>query len=274
VLTTPSILLENALRTARAQRASFIPSNRELETLMRPVYGRGLDAFHPNELTIARLVFAQAALMAGAALTADSESFYGAEQLWRDMQDKVGVQERALARRFLELLSHDPYYSDSERRLISALGNSISGGIEWRVSRRERNAASHPLPPFAKSPIRISESTVARLRAQRDSVAPTQRELLQLFKAEFGQGRSAFRAEELQIARVLFGQVVLMVGALLAADTETYLGAEQLWSDIQDRVGLAERSLARRILRQLSTDSHYVPSERQLIDSLAATLSA
>ena len=271
MLTTPSIQQENALRIARAQRASFIPSNRELETLMRPVYGRNFDAFHPSEVTVARLVFAQAALMAGAALAADSETFFGAEQLWRDMQDKIGVQERALARRFLELLSHDPYYSASERRLISALGHSMSGGAEW--SRRERKAADHPLPPFAQSPIQLSESTVARLRAQRESFAPTQRELMQLFRAEFGQGRSAFRAEELQTARLLFGQVVLMVGSLLTADTETYLGAEQLWSDIQDRVGLAERALACRILHQLSKDSHYMPSERRLIDSLAATLS-
>src|SRR6185295_16629530 len=103
-----------------------------LDTLMRPLYGRGLDDFHPSEITIARLVFAQAALMAGAALAADSATFFGAEGLWRDMQDKVGVQERALARRFLELLSHDTYYSESERRLISTLGRSISGGAEWK----------------------------------------------------------------------------------------------------------------------------------------------
>jgi hypothetical protein len=258
---------------ARAQRAGFIPSNRELDALMRPIYGRGLDALHPGELTIARLVFAQAALMAGAALAADSETFFGAERLWRNMQDKIGVQERALARRFLEILSQDTYYSESERRLIRTLGRSISDGAEWRVSRRECRTTEQPLPPFAKSPIQLSESTVARLRAQRDSFAPSPRELMLLFQAEFGQGRSAFRAEELQIARLVFGQVVLMVGALLAADTETYLGAEQLWSDIQDRIGSHERALARRFLGQLSKDSHYTASERQLIDFLADTLS-
>jgi hypothetical protein len=271
--TTPYTRLEHALKMARAQRAGFIPSNRELDALMRPLYGRGLATFLSSERAVARLVFAQAALMAGAALAADSATFFGAERLWRDMQDKIGVQERALARRFLELLSHDPYYSDSERRLISTLGNSISGGAEWRVSRREGKAMEHLLPPFAKSLIQLSESTVARLRAQRDSFAPSQRELMLLFQAEFGQGRSAFRAEELQVARLLFGQVVLMVGALLSADTETYLGAEQLWSDIQDRIGSHERALARRFLGQLSKDSHYSASERQLIDFLAATLS-
>ena len=74
-------------------------------------------------------------------------------------------------------------------------------------------------------------------------------------------------------ARLLFGQVVLMVGALLAADTETFLGAEQLWAEMQDLIGARERALARRILALLSKDSDYTSSERRLIDSLAETLS-
>ena len=269
---TPSARSEDSIITARAQRACFVPNNRELEVLMRPIYGRSLDALHTSELAIARLVFAQAALMAGAALAADSETCFGAEQLWRDMQDKIGVQERALARRFLELLARDHYYSESERRLIGALARSLSGGTEWRVSRRE-SSAEHPQPPFAASPIQLSESTFARLREQRDSFAPSQRELMMLFQGEFGQGRSTFRAGELEGARLLFGQVVLMVGSLLTADTETYLGAEQLWSDMQDGIGAHERALARRILGVLERDTHYTASERRLIQSLAETLS-
>ena len=272
--TTPSIRLENALRMARAQRAGFIPSNRELDTLMRPIYGRGLDTLYSTERAIARLVFAQAALMAGAALAADSATFFGAERLWRDMQDKVGVHERALARRFLELLSHDTYYSESERRLISTLGSSISDGAEWKVSRCESPSAQQPRPPFAKSAIQLSESTVAQLRAQRESFAPSQRELMVLFQAEFGRGRASFRAEDLNAARLLFGQIVLMVGSLLAADSETYLGAEQLWAEMQDVIGARERALARRILDLLSKDSQYTSCERRLIDSLAETLSS
>jgi hypothetical protein len=271
--TTPYARLEHALKMARAQRAGFIPSNRELDALMRPLYGRGLDSFLSSERAVARLVFAQAALMAGAALAADSATFFGAERLWRDMQDTVGVQERALARRFLELLSHDTYYSESERRLISTLGSSISDGAEWKVSRREQHCAEQPRPPFARSVIEFSESAVALLRAQRDSLAPSQRDLTLLFQAEFGRGRASFRAEDVNAARLLFGQVVLMVGALLAADSETYLGAEQLWAEMQDLIGARERALARRILDLLSKDSQYTSSERRLIDSLAETLS-
>jgi len=271
--TTPSTRLDNALRTARAQRAGFIPNNRELDALMRPIYGRGLDTLLSTERAVARLVFAQAALMAGAALAADSATFFGAERLWRDMQDKVGVQERALARRFLELLSQDSYYSESEQRLISTLGSSISDGAEWKVSRQERACAQQPQPPFAKSAIQLSESTVALLRAQRESFAPSQRELTVLFQAEFGRGRASFRAEDVNAARLLFGQVVLMVGSLLAADCETYLGAEQLWAEMQDLIGARERALARRILELLSKDSQYTSCERRLIDSLAGTLS-
>ena len=270
VYATPSVRSEDPITTARAQRACFVPSNRELEVLMRPIYGRGLDALHSSERSIARLVFAQAALMAGAALAADSETFFGAEQLWRDMQDRIGVQERALARRFLELLARDHYYSESERRLIGVLAHSISGGTDLRVARGESPAA-HPQPPFAPSPIRLSESTVARLCAQRESVAPSQRELMLLFQAEFGAGRSTFRVGELEAARLVFGQVVLMVGSLLAADTETYFGAEQLWSDMQRSPH--QRALARRILGLLARDTHYTDCERQLIASLAASLS-
>jgi hypothetical protein len=272
--TTPSIRLENALRTARAQRAGFIPNNRELDALMRPIYGRGFDTLLTSERAVARLVFAQAALMAGAALTADSATFFGAERLWRDMQDKVGVQERALARRFLEILSQDTYYSASEQRLISTLGSSISDGAEWKVSRREDGCADQPRPPFAKSPIQLSDSAVALLRAQRESFAPSQRELTLLFQAEFGRGRASFRADDVKAARLLFGQVVLMFGAALAADSETYLGAEQLWAEMQDLVGARERALARRILELLSKDSDYTSSERMMIDSLAETLSS
>jgi hypothetical protein len=238
---------------------------------MRPIYGRGLATFFDGERAIARLVFAQAALMAGAALAADSATFFGAERLWRDMREKIGVQERALARRFLELLALDPYYSETERRLISTLARSMSDGAEWRIARREC-APDRPRPPFARSPIELSKSTVARLVAQRDSFAPSQRELTLLFQAEFGRTRSAFRAEDVSAARLLFGQVVLMVGALLAADAETYLGAEQLWGDMQATIGERERALARRILELLSKDSQYTSSERQLIGSVGATL--
>ena len=272
MLTAPSLRLDEALRTARAQRSGFLPNNRELDALMRPIYGRGLATFLDGERALARLVFAQAALMAGAALAGDSATFFGAERLWRDMQDKISVQERALARRFLELLALDPYYSETERRLIRTLARSMSNGVEWRIARREC-AVDQARPPFARSPIELSKSTVARLVAQRDSFAPSQRELTLLFQAEFGRGRSLFRAEDVRAARVLFGQVVLMVGALLAADAETYLGAEQLWADMQATIGARERELARRILDLLSTDSEYTTSERQLIRSLAGTLS-
>jgi hypothetical protein len=272
--TTPWTRLDHALRTARAQRAGFIPNNRELDALMRPIYGRSFDTLLSHERAVARLVFAQAALMAGAALAADSATFFGAERLWRDMQDKIGVQERALARRFLEILSQDTYYSESERRLISTLGSSISDGAEWKVSRRADDCAEQPRPPFVRSAIQFSESAVALLRAQRESFAPSQRELTLLFQAEFGRGRASFRASDLKAARLLFGQVVLMVGALLAADSETYLGAEQLWAEMQDGIGARERALARRILELLSKDAEYTSSERTLIDSLAETLSS
>ena len=262
------------MTTARAQRAGFAPTNRELAQVLCPVYGRSLDALHSSELAVARIVFAQAALMAGAALAADSETFSAAAQLWRDMQDKIGVQERALARRLLQLLSRDEYYSESERRLIGSLAYSLSERDARQIALCEPARTIHPQPPFARSPIQLSESTVARLRAQRDSFAPSQRELRLLFQAEFGHRRSTFRAEDMRIARVVFGQVVLMVGAALAADAETYAGAEQLWSEMQDQASERERALARRILELLATDEDHTESERKLIKSLAEALSA
>ena len=260
------------MTTARAQRAGFAPTDRELAQVLCPVYGRSLDALHSSELALARIVFAQAALMAGAALAADSETFSAAAQLWRDMQDKIGVQERALARRLLQLLSRDEYYSESERRLIGSLAYSLSERDARQIALCEP-ARAIPQPPFARSPIQLSESTVARLRAQRDSFAPSQRELRLLFQAEFGRRRSAFRAEEMQIARVVFGQVVLMVGAALAADAETYAGAEQLWSEMQAGMSERDRGLAQRILDLLATDEDHTESERKLIKSLAEALS-
>jgi hypothetical protein len=272
VHTTPSIRQDDSLTAARAQRAGFIPNDRELAEVLCPVYGRTFDAFHSSEIAIARLVFAQATLMAGAALAADSTTCFGAEQLWREMQDRIGVQERALARHLLELLARDSYYSDSERCLIRVLARSLANA-ERKVLQKAPASIAQPQPPFARSPIRLSDSAVTRLRAQRDSFAPSQRELTLLFQAEFGRGRSAFRTEELQIARVVFGQVVLMVGAALAADAETYFGAEQLWSEMQAEIGARERALARRILDLLSQDERYTESERKLIDSLATSLS-
>jgi hypothetical protein len=272
--TTPSVRMDDAMTTARAQRAGFAPTNRELAAVLCPVYGRSLDALHSSELAIARIVFAQAALMAGAALAADSETFAAAAQLWREMQDKIGVQERALARRLLQLVSRDEYYSESERGLVGALAYSLSERDARQIVLREPARTIHPQPPFTRSPIQLSESAVARLRAQRDSFAPSQRELTLLFQAEFGHRRSAFRKEELQTARVLFGQVVLMVGAALAADAETYAGAEQLWSDMQDRMSARERALAQRILGLLARDEDHTESERKLIESLAEALSA
>ena len=65
-----------------------------------------------------------------------------------------------------------------------------------------------------------------------------------------------------------------MVGAALAADAETYAGAEQLWSDMQDRISARERALAQRILDLLATDEDHTESERKLIRSLAESLSA
>jgi hypothetical protein len=63
-----------------------------------------------------------------------------------------------------------------------------------------------------------------------------------------------------------------MIGAALATDAETYLGAEQLWSDMQHSIGARERMLAWRFLGLLSRDAHYTENERRLIESLADAL--
>ncbi|HLE67705.1 MAG TPA: hypothetical protein VI730_11200, partial [Burkholderiales bacterium] len=89
-------------------------------------------SFKANELEIARVVFAQVALMAGAALASDTETYVGAEQLWRDMLDGIGPRERAMAQHFLELLSRDEYYPQSERNLIGALAAALMQAEEQR----------------------------------------------------------------------------------------------------------------------------------------------
>jgi hypothetical protein len=107
------------------ERARLAPSDRELTLLMRLSFGRELDTFGLDELELARLVFAQVALMAGAALSADSEVFVGAERLWRDMEGRIGAQERTLAKRFLQLLAHDAMHTESERRLLTQLSEAL-----------------------------------------------------------------------------------------------------------------------------------------------------
>ena len=79
-----------------AQRDDLSPSYRELSLLLRKSFGRDIDSFGLEEIELARIVFAQVALMAGAALAGDSELFAGADRLWRDMQDRIGEQERVL----------------------------------------------------------------------------------------------------------------------------------------------------------------------------------
>jgi hypothetical protein len=107
------------------ERAELAPSDRELALLMRLSFGRELETFELDEIELARLVFAQVALMAGAALSADSEVFVGAERLWRDMEGRIGRQERTLAKRFLQLLAHDEMHTESERRLLSQLAEAL-----------------------------------------------------------------------------------------------------------------------------------------------------
>jgi len=107
------------------ERAQLAPSERELALLMRLSFGRELETFGLDEIELARLVFAQVALMAGAALSADSEVFVGAERLWRDMQARIGLQERTLAKRFLELLAQDEMHTESERRLLTRLAEVL-----------------------------------------------------------------------------------------------------------------------------------------------------
>lgn len=108
-----------------SERAGLAPSDRELTLLLRLSFGRELETFDLDEIELARLVFAQVALMAGAALSADSEVFVGAERLWRDMEGRIGLQERTLAKRFLELLAQDTMHTDSERRLLTQLGQAL-----------------------------------------------------------------------------------------------------------------------------------------------------
>lgn len=304
------IRVDDTTTPLHAQRACFAPSNRELSLLLQAKYGRGLDAFKSSELAIARLIFAQVALMAGAALAADSETYYGAERLWREMQDKIGPQERALARHFLELLSRDPYYSESERRLIGALAVALPEAEDQPVKARSDVGRRIPelditLPNIMEQPLRIQsesgtrsdagvrspadekpkaklqvprasiqldDSTVAQIRVQRDCFAPSDRELAQFLHAGQGRGLDAFGCDELAIARVVFAQVALMTGAALTADTETYIGAEQLWRDMQDTIGPRERALARHFLDLLSRDQYYTESERHLIECLSAAL--
>lgn len=107
------------------ERARLAPSDRELSLLLRLSFGRELETFDLDEIELARLVFAQVALMAGAALSADSEVFVGAERLWGDMQARIGRQERTLAKRFLQLLAQDEMHTESERNLLTKLSEAL-----------------------------------------------------------------------------------------------------------------------------------------------------
>ena len=293
-MNTISAIKLNATTTSlHVQRAALAPTNRDLSLLLQSKFGREPDTFKANELKLARVVFAQVALMAGAALVADTETYVGAEQLWRDMQDSIGPQERALARHFLELLSRDEYYSETERKLIGALatalveseeqplGNQVDSGTQlgWvaRFYAHEEPATEHE---DAKASIRLDDATCSirlddaatPLHVQRAALAPSNRELAQLLDAEYGRGLDSFKANELAIARVVFAQVALMAGAALAADTETYVGAEQLWRDMLDGIGPRERVMAKHFLELLSRDEYYGESERKLIGALATAL--
>ena len=108
-----------------AQRDDLAPSYRELSLLLRKSFGRDIDSFGLEEIELARIVFAQVALMAGAALAGDSELFVGADRLWRDMQARIGEQERVLARHFLRLLSQDGAYAEAERNLLTRLAEAL-----------------------------------------------------------------------------------------------------------------------------------------------------
>ncbi len=122
------------------ERAELAPSDRELALLMRLSFGRELETFGLDEIELARLVFAQVALMAGAALSADSELFVGAERLWRDMECRIGRQERTLAKRFLQLLAHDEMHTESERRLLSQLAEAFDDGRPGARARASLNS--------------------------------------------------------------------------------------------------------------------------------------
>ena len=108
-----------------AQREDLAPSYRELSLLLRKSFGRDIDSFGLEEIELARIVFAQVALMAGAALAGDSELFVGADRLWRDMQNRIGEQERVLAKHFLRLLSQDRAYAEAERNLLTRLAEAL-----------------------------------------------------------------------------------------------------------------------------------------------------
>lgn len=108
-----------------AQRNDFAPTNRELSLLLRKSMGRDIDSFGLLELELARMVFAQVALMAGAALAGDSELFAGADRLWRDMQRRIGEQDRRLAKRFLKVLAEDGEYAEAERNLLVRLAEAL-----------------------------------------------------------------------------------------------------------------------------------------------------
>ena len=107
------------------ERECLAPTDRELGLLLRLSFGRELETFDLDEIELARLVFAQVALMAGAALSADSEVFVGAERLWGDMQSRIGKQERTLAKRFLQLLAQDEMHTESERNLLNRLADAL-----------------------------------------------------------------------------------------------------------------------------------------------------
>lgn len=109
-----------------AQRDDFSPSHRELSLLLRNSFGRDIESFGLLEIEVARIVFAQVALMAGAALAGDSELFVGADRMWRDMQSRIGDQERVLAKHFLRLLSQDGEYPEAERNLLASLADAIN----------------------------------------------------------------------------------------------------------------------------------------------------
>ena len=108
-----------------AQRDDLAPSYRELSLLLRQSFGRDIDSFGLEEIELARIIFAQVALMAGAALAGDSELFVGADRLWRDMQDRIGEQERVLAKHFLRLLAQDGAYPEAERNLLARLAEAL-----------------------------------------------------------------------------------------------------------------------------------------------------
>ena len=108
-----------------AQRDDFSPSYRELSLLLRKSFGREIESFEFLEIELARIVFAQVALMAGAALAGDSEMFAGADRLWRDMQSRIGEQERKLAKHFLKLLAEDDAYAEAERNLLARLAEAL-----------------------------------------------------------------------------------------------------------------------------------------------------